>query len=252
MLESEHLDLLDAFLTKVEEAGLKLKLPKAKHGRKEMEAIGMMYGGGRMWKTEWTTKVVQEYPVPRGGKQMERFLALGGFYSNFVEGYAGRVARLRVLARKKRWSGGELAPGTQERADFEAIKGALAERMKLEMPDWSKEFIVKADWSQTAMGAALLQEGEDGKLKPIAFVSRKCTPAEAGVGAPDGEMLALVNAIKRFERFLLGRRLLVGLVRAGRFDLWPAQLLPVGVHGHVVRACTVGALARESSPPCAV
>jgi transposase InsO family protein len=37
-------------------------------------------------------------------------------------------------------------------------------------------------------------------------VSRKCTPAEAAAGAPDGEMLALVNAIKRFERFLLGRK----------------------------------------------
>ena len=173
MLEAEHLDLLDVFLAKVEEAGLKLKLPKAKHARTEMEAIGMMYGGGKMWKTNWTTKVVQEYPVPRGGKQMERFLALGGYYSNFVEGYARRVARLRALARKKRWSGGELAPGTQERADFEAIKGALAERMKLEMPDWTKEFIVKADWSQTAMGAALT-----GARQP--WVRRCCRRARTG------------------------------------------------------------------------
>ncbi len=90
--------------------------------------------------------------------------------------------------------------------DFEAIKEALAERMKLEMPEWTREFVVKSDWSQTAMGAALLQAGDDSKLRPIAFVSRKCTPAEAAVGAPDGEMLALVNAIKRFERFLLGRK----------------------------------------------
>ena len=117
---------------------------------------------------------MKDYPLPRGGKQMERFLALGGYYSNFVEDYAGRVTRLRALARKKRWGGSELAPGTQERDDFEAIKAALAERMKLEMPDWTKEFVVKADWSKTAMGAALLQMGDDGKLKPIAFVSRKC------------------------------------------------------------------------------
>jgi hypothetical protein len=205
-VEAEHLELLDDFLTKVEEAGLKLKLPKAKHAQQEIEAIGMMYGGGKVWKTEWTTKVVREYPLPRGGKQMERFLALGGYYSNFVEDYAGRVARLRVLVRKKRWSGNELAEGTQEREDFEAMKSALAERMTLEMPDWTKEFIVKSDWSETAMGAALLQAGGDGELRPIAFISRKCTPAEAGVGAPDGEMLALVNAIKRFERFLLGRK----------------------------------------------
>ncbi len=124
----------------------------------------MMYGGGKMWKTDSTTKVVNEYPLPRGGKQMERFL---GYYSNFVEDYAGRVTRLRVLARKKRWKGSELASGTQEREDFQAIKAALAERMKLEKPDWTKEFIVKADLSKTAMGAALLQEGDNGKLRWI-------------------------------------------------------------------------------------
>jgi hypothetical protein len=206
MVEAEHLDLLDAFLAKVEEAKLKLKLPKAQHARGEIEAIGMMYGKGQMWKTEWTTKVVREYPLPRGRKQMERFLALGNYYAQFVDNYAGRVARLRALARKKRWSGEDFGAGTQERADYEAIKEALVERMKLEMPDWTREFVVKSDWSQAAMGAALLQAGDDGRLRPIAFVSRKCTPAEAAVGAPDGEMLALVNAVKRFERFLLGRK----------------------------------------------
>jgi hypothetical protein len=91
-VEEEHLDLLDTFLTKVEEAKLKLKLPKAQHAQEEIEAIGMMYGGGKMWKTEWTTKVVREYPPPRGAKQMERFLALGNYYAQFVDNYAGRVA----------------------------------------------------------------------------------------------------------------------------------------------------------------
>jgi hypothetical protein len=42
-LEEEHLDLLDTFLTKVEEAKLKLKLPKAQHAQEEIEAIGMRW-----------------------------------------------------------------------------------------------------------------------------------------------------------------------------------------------------------------
>jgi transposase InsO family protein len=78
--------------------------------------------------------------------------------------------------------------------------------MRLTLPDWTKQFIVKSDWSQEGMGAALLQKGDDGKLKPIAFAGRKCTKAEAAVGAPDGELLALVWAIKRFEKFLSGSR----------------------------------------------
>jgi hypothetical protein len=63
----------------VEEAKLKLKLPKAQHAQ-EIEAIGMIRSG-KMRKTEWVTKVVREYPPPRGLKQMERFLALGNYYA---------------------------------------------------------------------------------------------------------------------------------------------------------------------------
>ena len=72
-LEAEHLDLLDAFLSKVEDAKLKLKLPKAQHALEEMEAIGMVYGHGQMWKTDWTTQVVREYPPPKGQSRWSGF-----------------------------------------------------------------------------------------------------------------------------------------------------------------------------------
>ncbi len=37
-------------------------------------------------------------------------------------------------------------------------------------------------------------------------MSRKCTAAESKLSAPDGEMVALVWTIKRFEKYLLGRK----------------------------------------------
>ncbi len=56
------------------------------------------------------------------------------------------------------------------------------------------------------MGGALLQEATDGTIRPIAYVSRKCVGAELSAPAPDGELLALVWTIQRFEKFLTGRR----------------------------------------------
>jgi hypothetical protein len=41
----------------------------------------------------------------------------------------------------------------------------------LALPDWSKEFI-KSDFSNKAMGGALLQEDKNGKIRPNAYVSQ--------------------------------------------------------------------------------
>jgi transposase InsO family protein len=204
-VEHEHLDLLEKFLGLVVAAKLKLKLPKAVHGVEVLEALGLEYGHGQVRKTDWTTSALRDYPVPRGAKQMESFLALGMYYGNFVEEYARMAAPLRALARKKRWAATDMAEGSEERRLFETIRAELVKRIKLTMPDWTRKFIIKSDWSNTAIGGVLLQGGPDGKLQPVACVSRKCTDAEAALSAPDGEMVALVWVIKRFEKYLLGR-----------------------------------------------
>jgi hypothetical protein len=185
-LEDDHLDLLEAFLDRVVKARLKLKLAKAVHAVEEVEAVGMLYGGGTVSKTEWTYKVIRDYPVPTSAKKLERFLHLGQYYSQYTENYARLVAPLRKLARKQHWSKADMAEGSEGRRLFELVRDELAKEMKLAVPDWSKEFFTKSDFSEDAIGGALLQMGPEGKPRPVAFVSRKCTAAESKLSAPDG------------------------------------------------------------------
>jgi hypothetical protein len=204
--EQRHLNLLEKFLDRVVAAKLRLKLPKAVHAVEELEALGMIYNGDTMRKTEWTYQVLRDYPAPNGPKKMQRFLALGQYYSRYTEGYAKLVAPLRVLEKKRRWAKEDMKEGSQERELFETIKARLTEDVRLALPDWNRPFVLKSDFSNTAMGAALLQEDANGKLRPIAYVSRKCVGSETTASAPDGELLALVWAVQRFEKFLAGRR----------------------------------------------
>ena len=205
-LEMRHLDLLDEFLRRVIASKMRLKLPKSAHAVEELEALGMVYTGDSVRKTDWTYKVLREYPAPAGPKQMKRFLALGQWYSTYVDGFAGMVAPLRVFERKERWAKGDMQEGTAEHDLFLRVRDRMAEELRLALPDWSKPFIVKSDWSETAMGGALLQKDAKGRILPIAFVSRKCTPHESKVPAPDGELLTLVWVISRFEKYLLGAK----------------------------------------------
>ena len=142
-------------------------------------------------------------PDTRTAKELERFLALGNYYGNFVENFTSLATPLRPLARQ--WTKGAMAEGTVALELFRQLRRELADSVKLQMPDWQKRFVLKTDFSALAVAAALLQKGDDGKLRPIAFASRKCTDAEAKLGAPDGEMVALVWGVKRFEKYLLGR-----------------------------------------------
>ena len=54
-------------------AKLRLKLPKSVHAVEELEALGMIYNGDTMRKTEWTYSVLRDYKAPTGPKRCNGF-----------------------------------------------------------------------------------------------------------------------------------------------------------------------------------
>jgi hypothetical protein len=64
--------------------------------------------------------------------------------------------------------------------------------------------VVGADASDYALGAELYQLSETGKKLPIAFASRKMTPAELNYPVHDKELLAIVYAFKEWRHYFEG------------------------------------------------
>ena len=48
-----------------------------------------------------------------------------------------------------------MAPGSAQYRLFLRIKDALIEDMRMALPNWSKPFVLKSDFSNIAMGGAL-------------------------------------------------------------------------------------------------
>ena len=61
---------------------------------------------------------------------------------------------------------------------FESLKKAFTSAPILAHVDPEKPFIIKADASDFALGSILSQQGNDEKLHPLAFHSRKFDVAE--------------------------------------------------------------------------
>ena len=82
------------------------------------------------------------------------------------------------------------------------------EPIRLTIPDIDLPFLLRTDASKVALGACLMHE-INGVRHPIQYASRKLTKAEKNYPIVELECLAVVWAIQRFERFLLGKHFTV-------------------------------------------
>ena len=84
---------------------------------------------------------------------------LGRSLNNHLEGDASKLKAQKVILSQK------------AKEAFSLLKQALLQAPVLKFVDYSRPFILETDTSSNGLGAVLLQEGEDGKLHPIAYGS---------------------------------------------------------------------------------
>src|SRR4051812_23093058 len=102
-------------------------------------------------------------------KKIQSFLGLTGFYRRFIPKYAEIANPLTELTKEKaEWKFGE-----EEKRAWDALRRRCVEAPVLVQADFTKEFLLDTDASKTGIGGALLQVGDDGRLHPISFISRK-------------------------------------------------------------------------------
>ena len=69
---------------------------------------------------------------------------------------------------------------------------------------YHRQFILRTDASDVAIGAVLFQEFEGVKF-PLAYLSKKLNKAQKGYAIMEKECLAVVWAIRKLELYLYGR-----------------------------------------------
>ena len=70
--------------------------------------------------------------------------------------------------------------------------------------DWNKAFHVHVDASDIALGIVLTQPGEGGINHPIAYSSKNLSTAKKNYTTTEREGLAMVYALQKFRKYLLG------------------------------------------------
>ena len=82
----------------------------------------------------------------------------------------------------------------------------------LAIPDINGEMRVEADASDYATGGVLLMKCEDGKWRPVAFISKSLNATEHNYEIHNKEMLAVIRCLETWRHYLEGAKL--------KFKIW--------------------------------
>ncbi|KAL1110617.1 hypothetical protein AAG570_008145 [Ranatra chinensis] len=188
--------------SRLEEFGLKISGDKSYFGLKEVQFMGHIISrqGARPTDSK-KVAAIKEIEIPKNIKELRSFLGMINYYRRFINNLAGKTEPLTKLLKKN----SKFVINEEAKEAFIWCKDKLATVPILQFPDFEKQFILTTDASQVAVGAVLSQ-GDGGSERPIAFASKKLTPAETRYSTIERELLGIVWATKHFRPYLLGRQ----------------------------------------------
>ncbi|KAL1447860.1 hypothetical protein WDU94_015626 [Cyamophila willieti] len=199
---SEHLLHLEQLFKRFSEYGLSINVSKSKFAQEEVIFLGYSISAKGIAPSADKIADIAKYPKPTTVGALKRFLGMINFYHRFYP----KMAEIQSPLHLK----GQFTPDTpliwtdQMDKAFSTCKQTLIQDTVLAFPDPDMQLSIMTDASATAVGGAVNQI-QNGIVRPLAFFSRRLSPAEEKYSTYDRELLAIYATIHRFSFLLEGR-----------------------------------------------
>lgn len=103
--DREHLDHLNEVLSRLESAGLRLKLSKCKFMQPTVEYLGYRIDVHGLHAIEKKVEAIRNVPAPENQQQLRSFLGMINYYSKFISNYSTITHPLNELLKDGvKWS----------------------------------------------------------------------------------------------------------------------------------------------------
>ena len=209
----DHLEKLEVVFERLKDAKLRINANKSTFSTEEIEYLGYMLTRSGIKPQPNKVSAILALTPPENVKGLRRFLGIVQYYRDLWEKRSDMLAPLTDLVgecgetkvtkknktKKKPWRWDQVHQDA-----FDAIKRTIVREVILAYPDFTQRFDIYTDASKTQLGAVITQNN-----RPIAFFSRKLTPAQQKYSVTEFELLSIVETLKEFKGMLWGQNIRV-------------------------------------------
>jgi len=185
-------------LLPLEEHNLYLKPEKCVWEMPLVDYLGVILEKGVTCMDPIKISGIADWPIPTTVKDVHSFLGFCNFYQVFIRGFANIACPLNQLTRKDV----ECTWGPVEQQAFDDLRRRVMAEPVLKQPELDKLFELEVDALGFAVGAVLLQRGNNNKRHPIGYYSATLIEAERNYNIYDLELLTIVKALRNWQPFL--------------------------------------------------
>lgn len=197
----EHINHLSQLLEAIKREGFRLKFTKCKFASNSIKYLGHVIQDNTVRPIRDNLISIRDFPTPKNQKNIRQLLGKINFYREYIPKLSIILEPLHNLLRKNRkfiWS-------TDCQKAFEKIKQLLCTQPILEIYDQDLPINIYTDASLEGIGAVLKQIQPNGKEKPVAYFSKKLNEVQKKRKAIYLECLAVKEAIKYWQYWLIGK-----------------------------------------------
>ena len=138
-----------------------------------------------------------EWKIPTKIKKVESFLKFANFYQRFIKNFSHIAKPLNELKGKKKWK-----QEKKHQEAFKELKKQITSQPVLTFLKIERKFQVKTNALRYAIEGVLSQE-QEGKQRPIMFLSRIIQLAERNYKIYNKELLIVIKTLTKWRQYLL-------------------------------------------------
>uniref|UniRef100_A0A8C5LZY7 Gypsy retrotransposon integrase-like protein 1 n=1 Tax=Leptobrachium leishanense TaxID=445787 RepID=A0A8C5LZY7_9ANUR len=162
--------------------------------------LGYVLSPGKIEMDPGKIAAILSWPTPTSRNDVQRFLGFANFYRRFIRSFSKLVQPLTDLTKNVPFKWSEQASNA-----FQTLQSQFTSAPILRLPNPSLPYFLEVDASNKATGAVLSQRDDvDQRLHPIAYFSKRLTPAECNYEVGDRELLAIKKALEEWRHLLEG------------------------------------------------
>ena len=188
--QMEHDLNLERFFKAAQKYNLTINNEKSSFSLRTISLLGYTICNRTLRPDPERLKPLQNLPPPTDVASLKRVLGIFSHYSGFIRNFSEKITPLLNC---------KFPLSAQALEAFNEMKKAIMDASLMSI-DGDAPFSVETDASDTAIAATLTQAG-----RPVAFFSRTLTSSERHHSSIEKEAYAIVEAVRYWRHFLLGR-----------------------------------------------